>query len=249
MILNDKTMLIERYITGKLEDTELWEFKKNLENDLELAREVKLRQEIYSTISNDKKMGLMKTLSDIKSRKQKRVFAINVYSRQIQVFAASIVVLIIIGGALFLNYIQNSNVSNYDIYTEYFIDEGSLLSTRSDVSTNNSLVESGIRLYGNGKYTQAVSLFDSNPENLMARLYTGFSYMKLDQFEMAEKQFKYIINHHDNIFLDQAEWNLGLSYLANNKTEQAHLVFSKIASEKGAYRSQAENIITKLQNR
>ncbi len=245
----DKTLLIDRYISGKLEDTELWEFKTNIEKDASLAREVKIRKEIYNTISNDKKMELLKTLNNISAKKQTRFFKINIHSRQVQAFAASVIVLMIIGGGLLSNYIGYGNSSNYDIYTEYFIDEGSLLSTRSDVKTSNSLVESGVLLYSDDKYAEAISLFDSNPENVVARLYSGFSYMKLEQFDMAQKQFEYIINHNDNIFIDQAEWNLGLSYLASNKTKQAVKIFTKISSGNGAYRSQAVNVVKELENK
>jgi len=245
---DDKTLLIDRYITGKLEDTELWEFKTNLEKDATLAREVKLRKEIYNTIRNDKKMELLKTLSKVRTNKQTRHFKINLHSLQIQAFAASVIVLMIIGAGLLSNYVANSNVSNFDVYSEYFIDEGSILSTRSDAASNNSLVESGVLLYSEDKYAEAISLFDSNPENVVARLYSGFSYMKLEQFDMAEKQFEYIINHNDNIFIDQAEWNLGLSYLANNKTEQADNIFNRIASGNGAYSTQATNIANELKN-
>jgi len=248
MTLNDKTMLIDKYITGKLEDTELWEFKTRIEQDANLAHEVKIRKEIYNAISNDKKMELMKTLSKIKGRRDRHILSINIYSRQVQAFAASIIVLLVVGAGLISSYIGNGPDSNYDIYNSYFIDEGSLISNRSDAATNNSLVESGIELYDNEKYTEAVSMFNSNPENVLARLYCGLSYMKLEQFSNAEKQFKYIINHHDNILIDQAEWNLGLSYLADDKTEQASIIFTKIASENGAYNTQASNLIKKLEN-
>ena len=246
---DDKSKLIDKFITGKLEDTELWEFKINLENNEELAHEVELRKEIYNTINNERKMELMKTLVSIRTNKQKRRFKINIYSRQVQALAASIIVLMMIGAGVLTNYIGNSDVSNYNIYTEYFIDEGSLLTTRSNAETSNALVKSGIRLYNNEMYQQAISLFDSNPENVIARLYSGFSYMNLKQFDMAENQFKYILNQGDNIFIDQAEWNLGLSYLADNKTDQASTIFAKIASENGAYSTQATNIIKELKNK
>jgi len=246
---NDKTLLIDRYITGKLEDTELWEFKINIEKDASLASEVKLRKEIYNTISNDKKMELLKTLSIVGTKKQTRIFKINIHSRQVQAFAASVIVLMIIGAGLLSNTIQNSNNSDFELYTEYFIDEGSVLSTRSNAETSNSIVESGVILYSNENYKEAISLFNSNPENVTSRLYCGFSYMKIEKFEEAEKQFKYIINHNDNIFIDQAEWNLGLSYLASNKIKQAVGIFTKISSEDGAYSKQAANINKELENK
>ncbi len=245
---NSKTILIDKYITGKLEDTELWEFKADMEKDADLAREVKLRREIYNTISNKKKMQLMITLKNMKAKKQKHIFSINIYSRQVQAIAASIIILMIVGASLLTNQLGNNYNSNYNIYSEYFIDEGSLISTRSDKTSDNSSVETGIRMYDNEQYTKAISLLNSNPENVTARLYSGLSYMKLEMYDNAETQFIYILNHNDNIFIDQAEWNLGLSYLANNKSEQATEVFAKIASDDGAYSARADEIIKKLEN-
>jgi len=246
---DDKAKLIDKYITGKLEDTELWEFRVKLEQDAELAQEVALRKEIYKAIGNDKKMELLQTLNSFESTTHTRHFRINIYSRQVQALAASIIVLLIIGAGFLTNYLGSNDASNLNIYTEYFVDEGSLLATRSNAETSNALVKTGINLYNNGQYDQAISLFDAYPENIIARLYSGFSYMNLKKFDIAEGQFKFILNHGDNIFIDQAEWNLGLSYLGDNKTEQATSIFTKIASENGAYSAQANNIIKKLKNK
>ncbi len=246
---NDRTLLIDRYIAGKLEDAELWEFKTNIENDASLAQEVELRKEIYSTINNSKKMELLNTLNVISAKKQTRFFRINIHSRQVQAFAASVIVFLIVGAGLLTNSVFNSNISNYEIYTEYFIDEGSILSTRSNTEASNNIVESGVSLYSEGNFEEAILLFDSNPDNVIARLYCGLSYMKLDKFDSAEKQFNYIIKHNDNLFIDQAEWNLGLSYLASNKAEQASEIFTKISDENGAYSKQAANINKELKNK
>ena len=60
-----KANLIERYIQGKLEDTELWEFKADMEKDADLAKEVKMRQEIYSVIKDKNKMDRPITISPL----------------------------------------------------------------------------------------------------------------------------------------------------------------------------------------
>jgi len=249
MKLDDKAKLIDKYITGKLEDTELWEFRVKLEQDAELAQEVALRKDIYNAISNKEKMELLQTLNSLETNSRTRRFRINIYSSKVQAIAASITVLMIIGAGFLSNYIGSNNTSNLNIYTEYFVDEGSLLATRSNAETSNALVKTGIKFYNNGKYQQAISLFESYPENIIARLYSGFSYMNLKKFDLAESQFKYILNQGDNIFIDQAEWNLGLSYLGDNQTEQATKIFTKIAEGNGAYSAQANNITKKLKNK
>lgn len=244
MKIDDKTILIDRYISGKLEDTELWEFKANMDVDAKLAKEVKLRKEIYDTISDDKKIELLKTLRNINNRKNRKI---NIYSRQIQAIAASIIVLFAIGAGILSN--QLGSDLNSSIYSEYFIDEGSLLTTRSDEQKDNSAVLDGIKYYDNHEYEKAITLLEANPDNVTARLYSGLSYMKLEMYNEAEDQFNYIIQHSDNIFIDQAEWNLGLSYLANHKTDQATVVLAKIAKENSAYSKKASEIIKKLENK
>lgn len=242
----NETILIDKYITGKLEDTELWEFKANMENDPELAREVKMRQEIYNTIGDDEKMKLMTTLLDISGTTNRPVRKINLFSQQFQAIAASIIVILTIGAAVLTNHLNKPDM-NMIVYNEFFTDEGSLLTTRSGVETTNA-VETGIEYYDNNEYEKAIDLLIGSPDNVTARLYAGLAYMKLEKFGNAEEQFKYILKHNDNIFIDQAEWNLGLSYLASKKTNEANEIFSKIASEDGAYRTKADEIINQLKN-
>lgn len=246
MKVNAKTILIDKYISGKLEDTELWEFKANMENDAELAKEVKLRKEIYNTISNTKKIELLKTIQNINTKKQNRTLRINIYSRQLQAIAASIIILFAIGAGILTN--QLGDNLNNEIYSEYFIDEGSLITTRSDHNSDNSTVIDGIKMYDNQEYEKALTLLEANPENITARLYSGLAHMKLEEYTKATAQFNYIINHKDNIFIDQAEWNVGLSYLASDKTNKALDIFNKIAGEDGAYSKKASEIIKKLEN-
>jgi len=242
----NRTILIDKYITGKLEDTELWEFKLDMENDAELKKEVQLRKEIYNTISNSEKIELLKTIQNINTKKERRTLKINIYSRQVQAIAASIIILISIGTGILTN--QVGSDLNSELYTEYCIDEGSLITTRSDKPVDNSAVVDGIKLYDSQEYEKALALLEANPDNVTARLYSGLAYMKLEMFNKAVDQFNYILNHNDNIFIDQAEWNLGLSYLASDKTNKASEIFAKIAAEDGAYSNRASEIIKKLEN-
>lgn len=240
---DSKTILIDRYIAGKLEDTELWEFKADLEKDPDLARQVQLRQGIYDTISNEDKMNLLETIT--KLDKKAKVRRINVHSRQLQAIAASVIILLAIGAGLISNHL-NSNLNNR-IYSEYFIDEGSDITTRSS-SVNGSQVENGIKLYDKKEYNEALSILEQNENNVRARLYAGLSYMNLNKFDEAIDNFEYIILNNDNIFTDQAQWNLGLSYLANDNTQMALETFEKIVSENGAYTKKASEILEKLKN-
>ncbi len=245
---NEKSLLIDKYVTGKLEDTELWEFKTELERDEDLAKEVKLRQDLYNTLRNEKKIAFFKNINNLRDKNTTRRVKLNVFSRQLQAIAAAAIVLIVIGAGLFTGLLNNNN-TNMKLYSEYFIEEGNLLATRTVTDITRSEVKLGIEYYDNNEYEKALNIFRQMPDNFIARLYSGFSYMKTNEYSKAEDQFSYILDHGDNIFVDQAEWNLGLVCLAQNKTDEAVDIFKKISGSNSAYHDEAENLLNELANK
>ena len=57
---------------------------------------------------------------------------------------------------------------------------------------------------------------------------------------------KTIIEDNDNLFVDQAEWYLGLCYLKLNDTEKAIIQFSKISQSNSTYKIRSEEIIKNI---
>lgn len=124
-----KTEYIERYLDGQLKDGELWEFRIELEKNPELARQVKLQQEINETLLDTNKLRLRKQLNSSYNKTQRLQV---VYQWKYQI-AAAITILILIGGGLSLNLFNNggNNLDNYTIYQENFNPDNSLLTVRS----------------------------------------------------------------------------------------------------------------------
>ncbi len=158
--------------------------------------------------------------------------------------AAAITIFLLIGGSLSIN-LFTSTPSDQSLYSEYFNPETTLLTVRSGVTTS-AAIEKGIILFNQEQYESAIVAFHSEPGNFTGKLYTGFSYMKLEQFDKAEMQFLAIIQNNDNLFVDQAEWNLGLCYLASGKEPQAKQVISKIAESNTAYSGKAEKLLLEM---
>lgn len=241
---NDKSLLIDKFVTGKLEDTELWEFKANMDKDPDLAEEVKLRKEIFDAIKDDEKVAFVKTLQNINRERQTAHKKISLTRWQLQSIAAAIIVLVVLGTGIFTGFFSSDK--NMNLYSEYFIEEGNLLATRTISGITKDEVKSGIHYYEDQKYDKALSVFNEMPNNLIARLYSGFTYMKTEEFAKAEQQFNYIIDHGDNIFIDQAEWNIGLAYLAQDKIDKAKMMFTNISKRNSTYRDDATNILKEI---
>ena len=243
---SDKSLLIDKFVTGKLEDTELWEFKADIEKDQDLAKEVELRKEVYNAIKNEDKISFYSNLKNLKENNTTRKFKLSIHSRQLQAIAAGVIMMLMVGTGIFTGTFNGNQ--NMNLYSEYFIEEGNLLSTRSISDATKDEVKSGIQYYEDNEYQKALSVFETMPQNLIARLYSGFTYMKTENFVQSENQFKYILDHGDNIFIDQAEWNLGLVYLAQNKTDNAIEMFTKISTSDSAYKESADKLLKELKN-
>ena len=97
--------------------------------------------------------------------------------------------------------------------------------------------------------SEAIMIFNENSENMAANLYAGFSFMKLSDFKNAEYKFEEIIKDNNNLFIDQAEFNLALCYLATNKIEKASIHFQLIIDNNTAYSEKAQEILNDINNK
>jgi lipopolysaccharide biosynthesis regulator YciM len=72
--------------------------------------------------------------------------------------------------------------------------------------------------------------------------------MELKQYDQAIVAFKNIIDQKDNLFIDQAEWNLGLCYVATDNTDQAKQLLTKITNSNTIYNIRAQQLLEDMGN-
>ena len=77
---------------------------------------------------------------------------------------------------------------------------------------------------------------------MAANLYAGLSYMQLSDYDNAEYKFEQVIENNDNLFIDQAEFNLALCYLASNKIDKALMALNKVIESNSVYTNKAEDL-------
>lgn len=211
---------------------------------MNLTDDTRFQQELFEAIKDEKKREIRKTLNQI-HHKNTRKTRISIYSWKLQAVAAAAVILLVSGG-LIGDFFTSTPIQQ-SLYSEYFTPDNSILSVRSFDAVDLKLKE-GMKYYEQGNYTEAISSFQIEPENLLGRLYTGFSLMKLEKYEKAEAFFVAIIADKDNLLVDQAEWNLGLCYLINEQETEAVELFTKISAGNTVYRKDASKILQELKS-
>jgi tetratricopeptide (TPR) repeat protein len=243
MNTNDQE-IIDEFLMGNLKGEELKDFNNKLKNDPELARELKFQQEVFESIRDEKKFALRDTLDEVGSYMARKL-AIRRFFRPFHLAAAAIVLIMILGGSFIYRAVFNSTDRPQHLYEEFFENEYDLMTVRSLTSANDVL-HRGMNHFSNREYDKAISSFEEIPGNMLGKLYTGFSYMHLEEYGKAEQQFKSIINDENNMFVDQASWHLGLCYLASGNEQKARSVFNEIASGDTFYRTKALELLTRM---
>lgn len=238
-----KEAVLERYLAGDLTGTELSDFEKLLLVDESLAAELRFQNELFEAILDEKKSSLRTTLNNIHNgRNIKSRFRI--YSWKTQSIAATILVTILLGGSLLFNQVFNSSTEQR-LFNQYFQPESTILTVRS-ADAPVSAIEKGMNLYELEEYEKAISAFSIDSDNLLGKLYSGYSFMHLEKYSFAEEQFIAILNNRNNLLLDQAEWNLGLCYLKTGESDKAKNIFDHIANTQTNYKNKALELLNEM---
>lgn len=235
----------EKYVKGELQEGELWEFKTLLETNAELAAEFSLYQQVEQSVKNSKKNRVFDTLENIHQQNQTNKSHKRIYLRSSRVFAAAASILILLAAGIGLIWMQSHQSTNA-IFTQYFEPETAAFNVRSSNSSIEQPVLQGMQYYELHDYDAALEMFDKAPNNLMGKLYGGLSLMELGDFDKATAKFQAIIQHNDNLFIDQAQWYLGLCYLRTSKQKQAVEMFTSIADQNGVFKTKAQKILREL---
>lgn len=236
---------IEKFVKGGLEEGELWEFKTSLETNAVLAKELNAYQVIQDSIGNTKKHQLMDTLGEIHATHNEQTNRKGLFMRSPRIYAAAASIIILIAAGISLLWMQ-SDQSATVLFDQYFVAESASFNVRSASSSIEQPVLQGMQYYELHDYDAALEMFNKAPNNLMGKLYGGLSLMELGDFDKASTKFEYIIEHNDNLFIDQAQWYLGLCYLRTDKQKQAVEAFTKIAEQSGVYKTKAQKILHEL---
>ena len=117
-------------------------------------------------------------------------------------------------------------------------------------SGDGNIVEAVIKFQEKDYKMAAVlfkSLIDKDNNNIACWFYYGISSIETENFDQAEKAFNHIIDNADNMYIEHAQWYLGLTYLKNNNNKKAQAQFAKIAGDPDNFhRQEARHLLEKM---
>ena len=238
---------IEQYLANEMAPAEKAAFEKELRSNSALAQELKLSQSIDAALRKDDVIDLRKkmiaagnTRQDIVNNKP----VVQMYNRKWWYAAASFLVLCTLAATLYLH--TNQQVSDDALFTQYYTSENIVDQTRGD----QNIVEAVLK-FQQKDFCAASLLFkdilDKDNANIAVWFYYGISGIETKNFNNAINAFNTIIRQNDNLYIEHAEWYLGLCYLKNNQKDKAMDQFLAVAlNPENYHRHEASNILEQL---
>lgn len=241
---------IERYLDGEMSPEEKTWFEKEMEDNPELGDEIQLRKEVNEAIMEEDVIQLRMQLDGIHRKRQAekiRTVKPARTTRRVLLATSSVAVLtvfILLGGRYWWG-----NVAPEKIFNRYY-EPYEMPVYREAGTATDLLFLKAMETYQNREFDRAIELFEEvlaqDVTKMDANLMSGISKIETERYGEATTNFRRIIDHRDNLFLDQAEWYLALSYLMTGETGKATALFEQIAGEEGTYRKEAREILRKI---
>lgn len=243
--------IIQKYLDHELSQREMKRFEAELDADPALQADLNLYREVDEALADTEVLSFRDQLTDLRREKKssgKRKASLR-FSRPWHYAATAAVALML---AIGLATILDRPFSNKDLLKRYYKPYEVALINRSNDAELDLMLRHAEQLYQEGNFAEAVVYFEQvleeQPGQIGANLYTGISYFELERYNEAGTSLNKVIDHQDNLYVEQAEWYLGLCLLATNENYRARRQFAKIASSNSVYKSDAEKILRKIKN-
>jgi tetratricopeptide (TPR) repeat protein len=240
---------IELYLSGEMEAAEKAAFELELKNDPELREELRFSKMIDAALTHEDQLELRAKLLKAIEKGKKGTFlgagTLRMRPRTWYYAAASLVALFAIAATLYFN--QGFRPSNEKLFTEYYSSENVVDLTRGD----EVIVEAVIKFQQKDFRTSSElfrRILNKDNSNIAVWFYYGISNIETANYDNAIKAFNTIIAQNDNLYIEHAQWYLGLCYLKNNQNSRAIGVFTSIAADPDNFhRQEARKLLEKLQ--
>jgi anti-sigma factor RsiW len=245
---------LESYINSELSDEELASFEAELTSNQKLKGEIDLIKNIDLALMENDVMQLRSKLQGIaqqiaSEKRTERSFSGKFKSGRaivISSIAASIILLLGITGLL------SRHSSQGEIYQKFYTKYESAGIVRSANLTADQTLTVALEKFDNRDYQEALNLFSEviakDQNSMVGHFYSGVSLQETGKYQNAIKEYETVIVDKDNLFMEQANWYIGLCYLQTNENKKAYRQFKKIAENKGFYQQKALSILGKMKD-
>lgn len=243
---------IEGYLNDELDDYSLAHFEEEFLCNPGLVSDLAFHKEVDLAVAEADVMSLRANLRIIAGDEKKRnIDTLGVTSpKRKNLFwyaAASTIVLMLVFSSL----LKQKTYTNQQLYTTYYqpYKNGSNVSRSALASVNG--MNSMLREIDKGDYSAALKSLGSIPEkekdSFSTNFYSGLAYQGLGEFNDAIKSFTKVVQHGDNLLVEQSEWYIGLCYLRIEEREKAVKQFKYIVSRNGFYREKSSKLLKQIE--
>ena len=247
MKTKDVNNAIETWLGGNADrSTQDW-LSNEMKKDPALSREVTLRRKTDEILANRDMINLRNKLTSIEMRKRSAGTAGRTIVKAAR-YAAAVALVAILSGALYLTLKPGSSPD--ELYSSYYSRYEAPGAVRSAVSSDNTLMENAIASYSARDYDKAIvyleQVINTGQEDMESVFMHGMANMEVKNYPVASGSFTRVIEHNDNLYLEDASWYLGLCYMMTDNKDKAIRQFSTIASSRSRYSKQAAKLVRKL---
>jgi hypothetical protein len=244
---------IEGYIHNELSDEQLSSFEAELAENKDLWNEISLIRSIDRAIAESDVMNLRSNIQNIAgkiaSEKQSERSIIGKFNARKVIYATVAASLIIM---LSLSTLLSRQVSQDEIYQKFYTTYPTTGINRTASMTLDQTLSKALQEIDNKDYTKAINLLQEvisrDQNNIVGHFYSGVSLQEIGKFQNAIQEYQTVISNKDNLFIEQANWYIGLCYLQTNDDKKAYKQFKKIAQNEGFYKQKAQAILRKMKS-
>lgn len=251
-IFNSGIEEIEGYIYNNLSEQQMSLFEDELIRNKDLSDEVDLIKGIDRAIQETDIMQLRNNLKHIaeentKNKQKEQLITGKFWHRKtaMSVVAASLILLLGITGLI-------RYTSDDDIYRNFYTKYETAGISRASGSAPDQTFALALQKYNKQDYESALNLLQEvlskDQNNIAGHFYSAVSLQELGKYNKAIKEYEIVVVDKDNLFIEQAEWYIGLCYLQTKDEKKAIQQFRKIADSNGFYQQKAAAILRKLKN-
>jgi hypothetical protein len=246
---------IDRYLNNELAGESLASFEEELSNGPGLAAELALFAEIDSAVAETGVMALREKLGSIgretaRGERQKRSFAAKARAPRMAIAAVAASLVLFLGIAGLVNR-QQAPGSDAELYGQYYSPYGTTGVFRSGDALIDSKLTKALGMFNAKEYTQAIGLFGEvlqvDKNNPVSNFYSAMAYQETGQPNMALGAYQKVVRDRDNLFVEQAQWYIGLCYLQSENRKKAYQQFKRIANSESFYNEKASAILRKIE--
>ena len=247
MKTNDFSYFIERYLANEMgPDEKIW-FEKEVDGNLALGRELILRKKAETIIKSSDIMDLRSKLHSIEKIRASKDVSRKIVRRHVINYAAAFTGVLLIGSIAFYS---TRDLSKDAIYRKYYNSYESVTATRSAAPEVTSLYTEAITFYNNKEYQKAAQalekLLKSDQSNIEFRFQLANSYMGAQLYPEAGDSYLKVIEDNNNLFIEDAQWYLGICYIMTDQVEKAKNQMRIISLSEGRYQKEAKKLLRKI---